>query len=62
MPKNPFAKYDQEEMLEQKYNTPRYAMNDMGSVYTHYDATLGKNVQTENKLKGGKAKNGTSIK
>lgn len=29
---------------------PRYIMNDLCSVYTHYDAKLGKNVATENKL------------
>lgn len=33
---------------------PRYAMNDLGSVYTHYDPATGKNVATENLLKGGK--------
>ena len=30
-----------------------YPMNDLSSVYTHYDKTLGKNVPTENKLNGG---------
>lgn len=36
------------------YNNPlekRYALNDLGSVYTHYDPKLGINVPTENKLK-----------
>lgn len=32
----------------------RYAMNDLGSVYSHYDENLHINVTTENKLKGGK--------
>ena len=29
----------------------RYAMNDLGSVFTHYDEKLGRNVATENKLR-----------
>lgn len=29
---------------------PQYANNDMGSVYTHYDADTGRNVQTLNEL------------
>lgn len=29
---------------------PQYANNDMGSVYTHYDAETGRNVQTPNEL------------
>lgn len=33
-------------------NTNRYPNNDLGSVYTHWDPKLGKNVPTENKLKG----------
>lgn len=33
-------------------NTNKYPMNDLGSVFTHWDPTLGKNVPTENKLKG----------
>lgn len=32
----------------------RYKMNDLSSVYTHYDPKTGKNVATENKLIGGK--------
>lgn len=27
-----------------------YKMNDLGSVFTHYNKKLGKNVPTENKL------------
>ena len=30
--------------------TNSYPMNDLQSVYTHYDPELGKNVPTENKL------------
>lgn len=30
-----------------------YAMNDLGSVYTHYDPKLGINVPTENIIKDG---------
>lgn len=33
---------------------PRYQMNDLGSVYTHWDNKKGKNIPTENKLKGDK--------
>lgn len=48
------------EIIERNINTPitnkpkkvRYKMNDLGSVYTHYDAKTGRNVPTENKLKG----------
>jgi hypothetical protein len=29
---------------------PQYANNDLGSVYTHYDAATGKNVATPNEL------------
>ena len=32
------------------YNKPRYMMNDLCSVYTHYDARLGINVSTPNIL------------
>ena len=32
------------------YNKPRYMMNDLCSVYTHYDAKLGINVPTPNIL------------
>ena len=33
--------------------TPKYyPMNDLASVFTHYDAKLGKNIPTENKIKG----------
>lgn len=32
----------------------RYKMNDLGSVFSHYDSKSGKNVITENKLIGGK--------
>lgn len=31
-------------------NTDYYSNTDLGSVYTHYDAKTGKNVQTENKI------------
>lgn len=31
---------------------PRFNMNDLSGVYTHYDAKLKKNVPTENTLKG----------
>lgn len=39
---------------EDKY-VPRkkYAMNDLGGTFTHYDKSLGLNVPTENKLNGG---------
>lgn len=30
----------------------RYIMNDLCSVYTHWDSNLGRNVPTENILKG----------
>lgn len=48
------------EIIERSTDTPiidkskkvRYKMNDLGSVYTHYDPILGRNVPTENKLKG----------
>lgn len=30
----------------------RYPINDLGSVYIHWDSKLNKNVPTENKLKG----------
>lgn len=36
------------------YNNPsekRYVLNDLGSVYTHYDPKLGINIPTENKPK-----------
>lgn len=32
----------------------RYKMNDLSSVFSHYDPKTGKNVATENKLIGGK--------
>ena len=32
----------------------RYKMNDLSSVFSHYDPKTGKNVITENKLIGGK--------
>ena len=32
------------------YNKPGYMMNDLCSVYTHYDARLGINVPTPNIL------------
>ena len=38
-----------------------YPMHDLGSVYTHYDSAIGKNIPTENKLNGG-ASNGKSSK
>lgn len=31
---------------------PRYQMNDLNSVFTHYDPDKGYNIPTENKLKG----------
>lgn len=31
---------------------PRYQINDLMSVYTHYDQKLGINIPTENKIKG----------
>ena len=34
--------------IESKY--PRYLLNDLGSVYTHYDTKLGINVPTKNEL------------
>lgn len=48
------------EIIERNINTPitnkpkkvRYKMNDLDSVYVHYDAKTGRNVPTENKLKG----------
>lgn len=30
----------------------RYKMNDLSSVYSHYDRSLGINIITENKLEG----------
>ena len=38
-----------------------YKMNDLGSVYTHYDKNKGCNIPTENKLNGG-VSNGKSSK
>lgn len=38
-----------------------YPMNDLNSVYTHYDKNTGKNIPTENKLNGG-VSNGKSNK
>ena len=38
-----------------------YPMNDLSSVFTHYDKDLGRNVPTENKLNGG-VSNGKSRK
>ena len=35
-----------------KDNSPRYNLNDLGSVYSHYDEATGRNVTTPNKLKG----------
>ena len=32
----------------------RYKMNDLSSVFSHYDQKTGKNAATENKLIGGK--------
>lgn len=34
-----------------------YKMNDLSSVFSHYDKTTGKNVQTENKIKSSKEDN-----
>lgn len=31
-----------------------YPMNDLGSVFVHYDPKLGRNVPTENKLRSDK--------
>ena len=36
---------------------PRYYMNDLNSVYTHWDPKTGKNVPTENKISEGVDKN-----
>ncbi len=33
-----------------------YKSNDLNSVFSHYDAKLGKNISTENKLDGGSNK------
>ena len=38
-----------------------YPMNDLSSVYTHYDKNLGKNIPTENIINGG-VSNGKSGK
>ena len=35
-----------------KFKRKRYNMSDIHSVYTHYDPATGRNVETENKLKG----------
>jgi hypothetical protein len=37
-----------------------YPMNDLSSVYTHWDEELKKNIPTENKLVGGKNNYGKS--
>jgi hypothetical protein len=39
-----------------------YSMNDLNSVFTHYDKDKGYNVPTENKLNGGVDNNGKSSK
>ena len=44
------------------HSTLNYPRNDLGSVYTHYDTRLGKNIPTENKLPGGISENGKSGK
>ena len=33
-----------------KEDKPTYCMNDLKSVFTHYDPKLGRNVPTENKI------------
>ena len=40
------------EVIKNKTKKVRYEMNDLNSVYTHYNATTGKNEPTENKLIG----------
>ena len=45
-----------------KYIGKKYKMNDLSSVYTHYDTETGRNVATENKLKNGDDTNGESSK
>jgi len=37
-------------ILDNKPKKPRYAKNDLGSVYTHYDPELRRNVPTPNIL------------
>ena len=57
------------EIIERNINTPitnkpkriRYKMNDLGSVYIHYDPKTGRNIATENKLTGDE-NNGKSSK
>lgn len=48
--------------LDKEKPLVKYAMNDMDSVYTHYDPKSGKNVQTPNKLKKGDTSDGTNGK
>lgn len=51
---NENAKYDSKPLP--------YKMNDLDSVYTHYDNTKGYNIPTENKINGGMSNNGKSSK
>ena len=48
--------------LDKKPEVGRYAINDMGSVYVHYNPKTGKNEQTPNKLKEGDTSDGTNGK
>lgn len=47
---------------QNKYTGSYYVMNDLGSVYTHYDPKLGINVSAENIIKKDGKNNGKSGK
>lgn len=46
--------------LTKYLTTKKYPMNDLSSVYTHYDSKTGRNIPAENKLKKVVIRNGKS--
>lgn len=48
--------------VDKSNKKPRYLMNDLNSVYTHWDSKTQKNIITKNTLERGADKNGKSSK
>lgn len=48
--------------VDKSNKKPRYLMNDLNSVYTHWDSKTQKNIITKNTLERGTDKNGKSSK
>ena len=48
--------------MDKSNKKPRYLMNDLNSVYTHWDSKTQKNIITKNTLERGADKNGKDSK